>query len=999
MSDNKKQLIKKLQSLINKFKSYENMYCDPKFDYNETELRVDFLNELFEIFGWDVKNSRNLPKPFREVVMEANVNVDDNIKKPDYEFRFNGIRKFFVEAKKPSVNLEKSASSAYQTRRYGWSAKLPISILSNFEKTIIYDCTVIPKEDDAPKKCIIKSYHYSEYVEKFDEIYDLISKNALQNGQFDVAFDVNIERRADQLFDEFFLKQIEKWRLLLGNDIVANNPEINEEELNYLVQIFINRIIFLRICEDRNLEKYGKLKLLDESDAIEKLFDLFYEADKKYDSGLFDFITDKLSPSIHINNKVLIDIVEDLYYPNSPYSFAVVDPKILGDIYEHFIAKTLIKTAKGHVTIEDKPEVVAANGIYNTPSYIVKRIVSTSIDFEDKFTDTKELKKIKLADIACGSGVFLIESFDLLLNKYLEFYIKEKKFNHLRKDDSGDYFLTLNARKEILLNNIFGIDIDEHAVEVAKFSLLLKVIEDVPSAELDVALLNKEKVLPSLSSNIICGNSLIGDSYFEFRKTNSIASSELASIKPLNIKEKFKNVFDNNNGFGIVLGNPPYIKIQKMVEYSPLEVDYYKSNYCNFISSKGNNFDKYMLFVERALEIVNEEGIIGFILPNKFITTKAGKPLRKLLSHNKYLMKLVHFGENQIFAGKATTYTALLFLNKKGQDPFSYNKVEDLKKWKNLEEVKYRDISLETLGDESWSFLNEEEKELFGNLGNNTKFILDDIAEIFVGLQTSADDIFIINPIDSNAKEIKFKDQQGKTWTIEKEILRPAILDLSINALSKFSFNRWMIFPYRLENDKVTLLKESVFKKHYPKAYAYFAANKTRLSERHFSNANPIWYQFGRSQSLQKFTEPKIIIKNPANQACAIYDKSNTLFTGGGNGPYYGIRSINSDYDNFVILAILNSNIFDRWVKSKSSVFRGGYYSFGKQFIKNFPIFSRSNKNSKLVKELSNKWQEIIKLNYDNAKTPSQINLVSERKQFLKKEAENLINELYNLQT
>jgi hypothetical protein len=405
--------LEKLKSLVDRFKKNETQYINSGSSYNETELRTEFLNELFCLLGWDILNEKGFAKPFREVVLEANLSSEDSRQKPDYEFRINGERKFFLEAKKPSVDILSSKSAAYQVRQYGWSATIPISVLSNFKNLVIYETVTAPVEKDNVRVSRIHEFHYTEYVSHFDEIYALLSKEAVLSGYFDETFIMPAAERKGRLsFDSYFLEQIEKWRLLLATDLIKNKPAITGDELNYLIQVFINRIVFLRICEDRNLEKYGTLQSLDKHNAITELLQLFYEADKKYDSGLFDFIHDKLTPAVVLSNEVLIEIVTDLYYPNSPYAFSVVDPKILGDIYEQFLAKTIVSGSHGKVCVEYKPEVKVANGIYITPSFVVREIVKRTIG--NKISKPEEIENIKVADIACGSGIFLLEAYEYL---------------------------------------------------------------------------------------------------------------------------------------------------------------------------------------------------------------------------------------------------------------------------------------------------------------------------------------------------------------------------------------------------------------------------------------------------------------------------------------------------------------------------------------------------------------------------------------------------------
>lgn len=993
----KEEKLEKIKSLVAHFEENEIQYTRSGSSYNETELRTEFLNEFFHVLGWDVVNKKGLAKPFREVILEANVSEENKSQRPDYEFRINGERKFFLEAKKPSVDILSSKSSAFQARQYGWSATLPISVLSNFKDLVIYETITIPTETDDVRVSRIYEFHYTEYVSRFDEIYTLISKEAALDGRFDKTFSVPVDERRGRLsFDSYFLKQIENWRVLLAVDLVKNNPRITVEELNYLIQVFINRIVFLRICEDRNLEKYGTLQNLDMKNAVSELLKHFYDADKKYNSGLFDFINDKLTPSIVLSNDVLIRIVADLYFPNSPYAFSVVDPMILSDIYEQFLAKTIVIGVNGGINIEFKPEAKIANGVYTTPTFIAREIVSRSI--ENKLSDPEEIKIIKVADIACGSGIFLLEAYDYLLAHCLDFYLKNNNKDKLRKDDYGDYHLAIDTKKEILQKQIFGVDIDEQAVEVTKFSLLLKLIEDLSFAEINEIENKKEKILPSLEQNILCGNSIVDGGYLSFRGVSNLDHNEFSIVKPFDWNSSFPFIF-SHGGFDVIIGNPPYTKIQNMVHYAPTEVAYYKSETAPYKSSHGNNFDKYQLFFERAVSLLSEKGCLGFIIPHKFMTTKAGVVLRELVSKNKTLKELVHFGANQVFEGQATTYTCIIIVQNKENDAFLFEKVDDLIKWKNMPMKNLMlEISSEALGKDPWVFPSRQEQEIINKIEIVCKNKFKDIAEIFVGIQTSNDKIFFINSENEDDDFVYFTDLNKIERKIEKGILKGAILDQAVSPLQSIDQNKKLIFPYIQEDGKSVLMSESDLISKYPNAYEYLLAYKQKLQARNMPNAEKEWYKFGRSQSLNKFDREKLIIKNPALHACAGFDDGSIFFSGGGNGPYYGVRS-KSNSDILFLLALLNHPIFDRWVKLRSSVFRGGYYSFGKQFIEGFPVkIPNSNKDKEDIKRVVEYWEKIVQLNKILESTPNQKAELLRQKNFLKLEADKIISDFYGVE-
>lgn len=978
----------KLEQLISNFASNHDAYCRQTSDYNETETRVDFINPFFELLGWDMLNSRGLSRPLREVISEANVKVDELTKKPDYEFRFNGSRKFFVEAKKPSVNILNDPEPAMQLRRYGWSANLPVSVLTNFNQVSIYDCSIKPVDGDNPNVGLLKTYEYKDFINKFDEIFSLLSHDAVATGKFDINFKAMLGSiRGSQTFDTYFLNQIEGWRVKLAQDILANNKGFSGSQINYLVQLFLNRIVFLRICEDRNLEQYETLKNIESPEAVVKLLELFRKADLKYDSGLFDLLTDTLTPSVVLSNEALLGIVEDLYYPRSPYSFSVVSPTILGSIYDRFISKTII-IDNNEVSVSVKPEVKESNGVFTTPPIVVKRMSEEALQLYKG-----DLLEATILDPAAGSGVFLTETYSLLLQKHLEKYVSDKDQSKLRVDDAGDYYLSLSTKRGILISQIYGVDIDAQAVEVAKFSLYLKLLEDVPNAEILESVESGTRALPRLENNIQIGNSLIdSESYFKYHGVESVTAEELSSISPFDWGNKFKGIIESG-GFDIIIANPPYTRIQNMMRYSANEAHFYQSSHSPYESAHGNNFDKYQLFIERGYSLLNSSGILCYIVPHKFMTSQAGQPIRTMISSNKALSKVVHFGSSQIFAGQATTYSCIIFLSQEPVEEFVFERPTDLSQWLG-------GVFSESIFDSShinstpWVFLSQEESNNFGLLETKNPDKLSSIAEIFVGLQTSSDKIYIRESLKNNGGLITFQDYDGKIWEIEEDITRPAILDLpSFCDYSRLDANRFIIFPYKKVENRIVELSEPELKSVYPYAYAYLYNHKEELSKRSMQG-NGSWFRFGRAQSLNKFNSNKLIIKNPALRATVSMDYSNIMFTGGGNGPYYGVIPKANTSIHF-LHALMNSDLFDKWVKARSSEFRGGYFSYSRQFMENFPVPDLL-KNKTEVDNIIESWNLLTSLPA-SAETPSQQILLSTQKQQILGSINGKIDSLYGL--
>ena len=502
--------------------------------YNETQIWIEFIDPFFKALGWDIDNEQGYAEAYKDVVHEDAIKVAGSTKAPDYAFRTAGTRKFFLEAKKPAVNIKNDISPAYQLRRYAWSAKLPLSILTDFEEFAVYDGRVKPEKTDKASTARVSYYTYEEYLDKWDEIAAIFSREAIYKGSFDKYAEDNKRKHGTAEVDDAFLQEIESWRETLARNVALRNPSLSVRELNTAVQRTIDRIIFLRIAEDRGIETYGQLQSLKAGKEVYKrLAAVFRKADDRYNSGLFHFnkadgsseTLDNFTLNLSVDDSVLKEILKNLYYPESPYEFAYMPADILGQVYEQFLGK-VIRLAGRRAIIEEKPEVKKAGGVYYTPTFVVHHIVKATIGsyLTDKTPaqvagQDKRIKNatpLRVLDPACGSGSFLIEVYQYLLDWHRDQYVADGaekyakgKEPRLYQAGKNAWRLTIAERRRILLTHIYGVDIDSQAVEVTKLSLLLKVLEgesaDAIARQMDMF---QVRALPDLVSNIRCGNSL-----------------------------------------------------------------------------------------------------------------------------------------------------------------------------------------------------------------------------------------------------------------------------------------------------------------------------------------------------------------------------------------------------------------------------------------------------------------------------------------------------------
>ena len=984
----------KVGELVDRFRTNIDVY--KRSAYKEAQVRREFIDPFFEALGWDVSNEQGFAEQYKEVVLEDTIKVGLSTRAPDYSFRIGSQRKFFVEAKKPAVNIKEDVSPSYQLRRYAWSAKLPLSIVTDFEEFSVFNCQMKPNQNDKVGIGRIAYYTFDEYLDKFDAIYDIFSKEAVLKGSFDRYAQSTKGKKGTAEVDSEFLKEIESWRELLAKNIALRNPDVSIYELNYAVQKLLDRLIFLRICEDRGIEHYGQLQTKAEAgDVYMHLLNHFRLAESKYDSGIFDFDSDGITPGLTIDDKVLKTIIQALYYPKSPYEFSVLGVEILGNVYEQFLGKVIRLTAGHQAKVETKPEVKKAGGVYYTPQYIVEYIVENTVGKLIAGKTPEEIAHIKILDPACGSGSFLIGAYTYLLRYHLDWYTSNKPKKHKEavfQVKENEWYLTTAEKKRILLNNIFGVDIDSQAVEVTKLSLLLKVLEHESRESIDQqAKLGLEGVLPNLEDNIKCGNSLIGPEYYDWGQQGTLFNEE--EMRRVNVfdwdddKKGFGGIM-RKGGFDCVVGNPPYVRIQTMKEWAPTEVEFYKGHYT--AASKGN-YDIYVVFVERALELLNVRGLIGYILPHKFFQAKYGKPLRELIAKGKHLDKIVHFGDQQVFAG-ATTYTCLLFLEKGGSPCFRYVMAHDLDTWRASGEAVDGTIHTDKVTEKEWNFVVGSGAALFERLSEMPIRLGHVAAKIFQGLVTGADPVFIMESVS----ETEYKSATtGKIYSIEAELMH-SLCKGSVN-LRRYHISeitKSILFPYKLVNGKAKLLSVQELGTQFPNAWAYLKENRQKLEAREGGKwKHDKWYAFGRSQNLSEMEQEKILTPSIANRTSFTLDTTDHYYfvgSGGGGGGGYGI-TLKGEYQSltyFYILGLLNSKLLDWFLKQSSSPYRGGYYSYNRQYIENIPIClidfsnpSEKTQHDKLVAlvenmlELQKKHQE-ARMEQDKELYERQIKLV-----------------------
>lgn len=897
-----------------------------KKGYGETNIRSNYIDIMFEALGWDIRNKHEVDREFSQ----KDKSKEANTKKVDYAFKINGKLKFFIEAKEASVDLENNKDAIYQAKRYAYSSngKAPIVILTDFEEFRVFNVLTAPLYEN-PDKQLLKthSFQYTDYLEKWELLWNTFSREAVENGSLDELRGVITKNT--KTMDKDFLEQITSWRELLAKNVAIRNENLNVDEINEAVQRILDRLIFIRNLEDREIEPENTLLNIakNKTDILKSLVPLFSNLNTTYNGLLFK---KHFSEDINVDDKTIHDIIRQMNYPVSPFQFDVIEPEILGRIYEKFLGSKIRLTDSHRAKVEEKIEVRKAGGVYYTPEYIVEYIVQNTVGKKIEGLTPDEIKEIKIVDPACGSGSFLIGAYAYLIDYHQKWYTSNKANKNYKADwyksKDGEIKVTLDKRDDILRNNIFGVDIDKEATEVAIMSLYLKMLDDgFDKGERDLFFV-KGSVLPDMVDNVKCGNSLIGSNYFDGKLNMDIQEKE---IKPFDWNREFSEIF-KNNGFDCVIGNPPYGAL-----YDDSQKQYIKTYY----KTPEGRYDNFELFIEKGINLLNNKGLLGYIIPSPFLTNLYSRKLREYILNNHSLLEIVSFSM-QVFEDP-TVHTCII-------------RISPVNNPDNKIILKNNINSILKLSEKSYFTVSQS------NFKDNDNFVID----VFIDPSTK---IIIdkLKLVSYQLGDICYIRQCIKTGDDKKYV---KLSDLSLEEPWKKSLKGKSISRYQT-------LDKNIYLK-----YGNWLARNWK---------NKTFYETN-----------KIAIRETGSRITATIDLENRYFLSSLYAIYYKNINLNTENNLKYLLAIINSQVANYFVKIIAlNLTEGAFTKVRTNQLARLPIPNIDENNMEIKEDLSVLVDQMLETNEEYFKIQSESDkLIFQQKiELIDSKIDNLIFSLYNL--
>lgn len=933
-----------LQDLVEKYQEATDK--GQLLNASEATMRA-WIDDLLAMFGWDVRNTRqvlterSLSKKEKNKLSE----IGSTNTRPDYTLTNGNVMLAFVDAKSLNVDIKNSKEVAFQIRSYGWSIGAPFSIVTNFKELAIYDCSPTPDINEPADKSRVKYLTYEQFVDNFEYLDSVLYRpNVISNN-------IKFIAPKGSTLDERFAKMLGEIRKNLAKAIYNSNPISSISTLSYYVQTIINRILFIRVCESRGLEKHELLKEFTKGDFWTEFKKCSYvDFYNHYDGPMFKRI--QSMQSLTIPNDVFNNFVGNLY-DSSPYRFDVIPLKTLSDIYDLFLGYQLI-IKEGAVTDELKSEFKKSNGAVTTPERLVKQVIESTLSETVMVNLTpSQIFDLRIIDIACGSSVFLAGVYD-----YLAAFI-EKKIAQGQEVPKEYYkildnkvILTLEGRKAIINHCIYGVDINPEAVEVSKLSLSLKLIDNYRPQDFEVVGIMGSQILQGIGSNIKCGNSLVGKDIESVCPSIGKNIKELQATNAFDWESEFPEVFEKG-GFDFVIGNPPYVEVKNYNVGLPSMAAYIKTVYA---SSRNGKIDLAIPFIEKGIKLLNANGRLGYIIQKRFFKDQYGKGIRKMLTDPKhYLLDGIYdYEETNLFKGRIT-YVAILVCD---NHPYESKEVWYMN---SKDSNKNRLMPNNIFAESPWNFESTQLSTLRARLAEQLG-TLKEVCHVKVGLQVLWNDAYQIIADKIIDGFIYGHSKIDDNVIIEYKACRPLLCNERFAPLTKREYKTFAIFPYSVsEEGKVSEISISDYTAEFPKAGKYLTKHKAEICKNVQTLPKEQWHLFTRANNhgaiYQKLCVP-MTAKYP--QASVVLDKH--VYCDNANMFFIQIENVD-ETRLYALAAIINSTIFYTFAKNIANPQSGGYFKFNKQFLDPIPVpreaLLKANKDVKNLASIAKRIEDL----------------------------------------
>lgn len=926
----------------------------------EEQYQEGFLRDLFvKVLGYTLN-------PNADYDLTTEFKNQTGSKKADGAILKEGYAIGVIELK----GMNTTDLSKIEPQAFGYKNNQPkcrYVITSNFQKLRLYI-------DNAVEFIEFNLFTLSQA--DFAQLYLLLHQSSIMS---DLPAKI---KSASLSQEEAITKQLYKdysvFKRELFNDLTTRNPSVDNLVLFQKSQKLLDRLLFIFFAEDSHLlpanfakgiiSEWEQLKSLKMTvplyDRIKAYFGYLDQGHKDEHSEIFAYNGGLFSPDALLDSVIISDdILQTHIKILSEYDFdSEVDVNILGHIFENSLTELdEVKAQLAGEAVDKSQTKRKKDGVFYTPKYITKYIVENTVgklcadkkselaindeDYQQDVTINKDgtkkkksakkiaaetaalerlhsyrdwLLQITICDPACGSGAFLNEALNFLIAEHE--YIVE-----LETKLFGSGLPYADIENSILENNLFGVDINEESVEIAKLSLWLRTAQP-------------RRKLNNLNDNIQCGNSLIED-------------AEVAGEKAFNWQTAFPQVFEKG-GFDVVIGNPPYLRVQGLKTHFQDETKYYEENF----QSATRRYDIYSLFIEKSSKIINSQGKVSFILPHKFLIVEAGHGIRSFLASKNLADSIIHFGEELVFAD-ASTYTCIINLSLKSKDTLYFKSISPKELFDKIE---YKEVDYLDLNGDNWNLIDRDTYSLINKLSKEEFFLKDAFNLIGAGIDSGVDDIFIISGEIKGEFFEGYSEYLNEKVRIEAEVMKPVLKGEDVKKYSPPNSNNFMLYLHFHNGKKTVPFEEEYIESNFPLALSYMNKFKEEMIERKIrKKTNPTyWYSLHRSRDILTFENEKIITPEISYGTNMFFDEEGLFHN---TKVYYLVKkeSVLESYKYY--LAILNSSIMWFFLKTTGYVLRGGYFTFKTKFLEPFPLPKiASVKNQSLI---SNKSDLMLSLN------------------------------------